>query len=70
LIIFTCEEFFPGFFPCLTGGETPVIQILPAQPFIDQANGKRFNFDPIVLKPGMMIYGLLIMILNGLWKAA
>ncbi|TYS95184.1 hypothetical protein, partial [Enterobacter hormaechei] len=39
------KNFFPGFFPCLTGGETPVIQILPAQPFIDQANGKRFNFD-------------------------
>ncbi|PPE60085.1 hypothetical protein F157LOC_02324 [Pectobacterium brasiliense] len=40
------KKFFPGFYPCLTGGESPVIQILPAQPFIDHANGKRFNFDP------------------------
>lgn len=39
------KKFFPGFYPCLTGEESPVIQILPAQPFIDQANGKRFNFD-------------------------
>ncbi|OUH00706.1 hypothetical protein [Klebsiella pneumoniae] len=46
------KDFFPGFFPCLTGGETPVIQILPAQPFIDQANGKRFNFDPYEFEAG------------------
>ncbi|HBY9728520.1 Uncharacterised protein [Klebsiella variicola] len=40
------KRFFPGFYPCLTGGESPVVQILPAQPFIDNANGKRFSFDP------------------------
>lgn len=39
------KKFFPGFYPCLTGEECPVVQILPAQPFIDQANGKRFDFE-------------------------
>ncbi|ORM60111.1 hypothetical protein PRCB_11710 [Pantoea rodasii] len=39
------ERFFPSFSPCLTGGESPVAQLMPAQPFEDFKNGKKFDFQ-------------------------
>ncbi|HHQ6617994.1 TPA: hypothetical protein ACSTL0_004455 [Serratia fonticola] len=47
------NKFFPGFYPCLSGSESPVIQIVPAKPFIEYKNGGRFDFDRMEVMVGL-----------------
>ncbi|MFN3071924.1 hypothetical protein ACKWMY_27980 [Serratia sp. J2] len=47
------DKFFPGFYPCLSGRKSPVIQVLPAKPFIDHQDGGRFNFDSFEFSIGV-----------------
>ncbi|AHM71817.1 hypothetical protein [Yersinia hibernica] len=46
----TINNMFPGFSPCLSGDDCPVVQILPAKPFIENKETGRLRIDNLEFK--------------------